>query len=107
MLFPATEASHETVPVPDPLMLLGLIGPHVRPDGIVSVRETVPVNPLSAETVIVDVVDWPALTGAGGVAEIEKSALGATKNSDIAVAPWSLLVIAARFQFVSIVLVNE
>ena len=66
-----------------------------------------PVNPLSAETVIVDAVDWPALTGAGEVAEIEKSALGVLKNSVIAIALASLLVIVARFQFASIVFVNE
>jgi hypothetical protein len=83
-----------------------MIDPQLRPDGIVSVRETVPVNPLSGETVIVDVLDWPALIGAGEVAEIEKSALGVLKNSVMAIALASLLVIVARFQFVSIVLVN-
>jgi hypothetical protein len=50
-------ALHETVAVPDPDMLLGLIDPQVSPDGIVSVRDTVPENPLSAETVTVDVAD--------------------------------------------------
>jgi len=88
-------------------MLLGLIDPQLRPDGIVSVRDTVPENPLSAETVTVDVADWPALTGAGEVAEIEKSGLGALKNSVIAVAPASLDVMVARPQFVSIVLVKK
>jgi hypothetical protein len=99
----------ETVDVPDPLMLLGLIDPQLRPEGIVSVRDTVPVNPLSAETVIVDVADWPALTEVaevGEVAEIEKSALGVLKNSVIAVALASFEVMVARPQLVSIVLVN-
>ena len=97
---------HETVAVPEPVTLPGVIAPQLRFAGTVSVRLTVPENPLSAETVTVEVADWPVLTGAGEVAEIEKSALGATKNSDMAVAAWSLLVIVARLQFVSIVLVN-
>ena len=41
--------------------------------GTVSVRLTVPVNPLTADTVIVEVADTPALTAAGEVAEIVKS----------------------------------
>ncbi len=36
-------------------------------------RETVPVNPLTAATVIVDVADVPTVTAAGDVAEIVKS----------------------------------
>ena len=88
-------------------MMLGLIDPQVRPDGILSVRDTVPKNPLSAVTVIVDEADWPALIGAGEEAEMEKSGEGAVKNSVIAVAPASLDVIVARLQFVSIVLVKK
>ena len=57
MKLPAFVALHETMAVPDPAMLLGLIDPQVRPDGIASVRDTVPENPLSAETVTVDVAD--------------------------------------------------
>ena len=41
-------------------MLAGLIAPHVRLVGIVSVRLTVPVNPLIAVTVIVEVAEVPA-----------------------------------------------
>ncbi len=41
--------------------------------GTVSVRLTVPANPLTAVTVIVEVADTPALTAAGEVAEIVKS----------------------------------
>ncbi len=41
--------------------------------GTVSVRLTVPVNPLTAATVIVDVADVPTVTAAGEVAEIVKS----------------------------------
>ena len=36
-------------------------------------RETVPVNPLTAATVIVDVADVPTVTAAGDVADIVKS----------------------------------
>jgi len=104
---PAFVALHKTVAVPDPTMLLGLIDPQVRPDGIVSVRDTVPVNPLSEETVIVDVVDWPALTADGELADMEKSGEGAVKNSVIAVAAASFDVIVARPQFVSTVFVKK
>ena len=41
--------------------------------GTVSVRLTVPVNPLTAVTVIVEVADTPALTAAGEVADIVRS----------------------------------
>ncbi len=59
--------------VPEPLTLLGLIAPHVRPLGTVSVRVTVPVNPFAAVTVMVDRVDCPTVTPAGEVALIVKS----------------------------------
>jgi hypothetical protein len=100
-------ALHETVAVPDPVMLLGLIDPQLRPDGMVSVRDTVPENPLSAVIVTVEVLDWPALVGAGEVAEAEKSGGGVLKNSVIAVAAASLDVRVGRFQLTSIVLVRE
>jgi len=95
------------VAVPDPTMMLGLIDPQVNPDGIVSVRDTVPENPLSAVTVMVEVADWPVLVGAGELAEMEKSEEGAVKNSVIAVAAASFDVMVARPQFVSIVLVKK
>ena len=38
-----------------------------------SVRVTVPVNPLIAETVMVEVADVPTVTAAGEVADTEKS----------------------------------
>jgi len=53
--------------------LRGLIAPQVKLAGTVSVRLTVPVNPLTAATVIVDVADVPTVTAAGEVAEIVKS----------------------------------
>jgi nucleoid-associated protein YgaU len=63
----------ETVAVPEPVTLVGLIAPQVRFAGTVSVRLTVPANPLTAVTVIVEVADTPALTAAGEVAATVKS----------------------------------
>jgi len=53
--------------------LRGVIAPQDKLAGTVSVRETVPVNPLTAATVIVDVADVPTVTAAGDVADIVKS----------------------------------
>jgi hypothetical protein len=64
-------------------MLFGLMAPQVRFAGTESVRETVPVNPLIAVTVIVDVADVPTVTAAGDVAAIEKSV-----TVNVAVALW-------------------
>ncbi len=58
---------------PAPVMVPGVIGPHVRPAGTVSVRVTVPLKPLSAVTVMVDVAEDPTATAAGDDAAIEKS----------------------------------
>jgi hypothetical protein len=63
----------ESAAVPELVTLLGVIAPQVRLAGTVSVSETVLVNPLTAETVIVEVVDVPAWTAAGEVAATEKS----------------------------------
>ena len=49
------------VAVPDPVRLVGVIVPQVRPEGTVRVRATVPANPLSDVTVIVAVALDPAL----------------------------------------------
>jgi hypothetical protein len=54
-------ALHETVAMPDPVTLPGLIEPQTRPEGTVSVKVTVPENLLIAVTVIVDVPEAPAL----------------------------------------------
>ena len=54
-------------------MLFGVMAPQVRLAGTVSVKDTVPVKPLTAVTVIVDVAEAPAWTAAGEVAAIEKS----------------------------------
>jgi hypothetical protein len=61
------------VAVPEPVTLLGVIEPHVRFAGTVSVRLTTPLKAPIAVTVIVEVAESPALTAAGEVAEIEKS----------------------------------
>lgn len=62
-----------TVAVPEPVTLDGVIAPQVRPDGTVSLSETVPLNPFTAVTVIVEVADWPTSTAAGEVTLIVKS----------------------------------
>jgi hypothetical protein len=59
-----------SVAVPELVTLVGVIAPQVRLVGTVSVRETVPVNPLTAVTVIVEVADVPTVTAAGDVAVV-------------------------------------
>lgn len=70
---PATVALHEMVAEPEAIMLVGLNDPQVRLGGAVTLKVTVPVNPLIAATVTVEVGDWPALTAAGDVALMVKS----------------------------------
>ncbi|TME44158.1 MAG: hypothetical protein E6I55_11280 [Chloroflexi bacterium] len=53
--------------------LLGVMAPQVRFVGTVSVSDTVPVKPLIADTVIVELAEVPTVTAAGDVAETEKS----------------------------------
>src|SRR5438105_498378 len=79
----ATVELHETVAVPELVTLVGVIAPQVRFAGTVSVRLTVPVNPLTAETVIVEVAEVPVWTAAGEVAAIVKSV-----TVKVAVAEW-------------------
>ena len=76
----------ESVAVPEPVTLPGVMDPQVRPAGTVSVRTTVPEKPFSAVMVMVDVALAPVFTAAGEVAEIEKSA--AFANVNVAVAEW-------------------
>jgi hypothetical protein len=54
---PATVAEQETVAVPDPVTLVGVIAPQVRPADGVSVKDTTPLKPFCAVIVIVDVTD--------------------------------------------------
>jgi hypothetical protein len=62
-----------TVAVPEFVTLVGVIAPQVKFAGTVSVRATVPVNPLIAATVMVEVAEVPTVTAAGEVAATEKS----------------------------------
>jgi hypothetical protein len=59
------------------------MAPQVRPAGTVSVRLTVPVKPLTAETVIVEVSEEPTRAAAGEVAETVKSV-----TVNVAVVEW-------------------
>jgi hypothetical protein len=63
----------DTVAVPEFVTLVGVIAPQVRLAGTVSVRLTVPVNPLRAATVMVEVAEVPTVTAAGDVAVMVKS----------------------------------
>ena len=58
--------------VPVPTTLFGVIGPHVRPDGVIVVRAVGPPYPLSAWMVTVELVEEPALV-VGEVAVVVKS----------------------------------
>jgi hypothetical protein len=69
---PAVGELHPRVAVPELVMLPGVIAPQVRPEGTVSVNDTVPVKPLTAATVIVEVRVEP-LMPVGEVAAIVKS----------------------------------
>ena len=68
----ATVELQVNVAVPELVKLAGVIAPQVSPEGTVSVRVTVPVNELSAVTVIVEVSVDPVVPE-GDVAEIVKS----------------------------------
>ncbi len=70
---PVVVELHDTVAVPDPVTLVGVIAPQVRPVAGVSVKLTTPANPLSAVTVMVEVAEDPALTATGEDAAIVKS----------------------------------
>jgi hypothetical protein len=59
--------------VPEPVRLLGVIAPQVRPEGTVSVRVTTPANRFTDAIVMVEVADAPALTADGDVAAMVKS----------------------------------
>lgn len=55
------------------MRVAGVIAPQDKLAGIVSASETVPVNPLSGETMIVEGAEDPTNTAAEDVADIEKS----------------------------------
>ncbi len=66
-------ALQDTVAVPDPVMLVGVMVPQVRPDGTVSVRLTTPGKWLIELIEMVDVTEKPTLIGAGEDAAMPKS----------------------------------
>jgi len=70
---PAVVELHDTVAVPEPVTVPGVIAPQVNPAGTVSVSVTTPAKPLTAVIVIVDTADCPALTAAGELAAMVKS----------------------------------
>jgi hypothetical protein len=74
----------ETMAVPEPVMLVGLIAPQVRPEGTISVRLTGPAKRFTLAIVIVEEADEPALIGTGVDATIPKSL-----NWNRAVALWT------------------
>ncbi len=73
MNVPAVVELQETVAVPEPVTLVGVMAPQVRPAGGVSVRLTTPAKPFTAVIVMVEVAEDPALTAAGEDAAIVKS----------------------------------
>lgn len=73
----------ETVAVPELVRLVGVIAPQVKLAGTVSVRLTVPVKPLSAVTVMVEVAEVPTVTVAGDDAVMLKSV-----TAKVAVVEW-------------------
>jgi hypothetical protein len=54
---PATLALHDTVAVPDPVTLAGVIAPHESPAGTVSVRLTLPLKRFNPVMIMVEVAD--------------------------------------------------
>jgi hypothetical protein len=70
---PALVELQDTVAVPEPVTVPGIIAPQASPVGTVSVRVTTPEKPLTAVIVIVEVAEAPALTAAGEDALIVKS----------------------------------
>jgi hypothetical protein len=76
----------DTVAVPEFVTLVGVIAPQVRLAGTVSVRLTVPVNPLRAATVMVEVAEVPTVTAAGDVTVMVKSV-----TVKVTVAVWTIV----------------
>ena len=70
---PAKVALQETVAEPEPVTFAGVIVPQFRPNGVVILKVTVPLNPFTEATVTVELVELPTFTGAGEEAIIVKS----------------------------------
>jgi hypothetical protein len=88
---PSVAEVHVTVAVPEPVTIPGVIAPHVSPEGTVSVRETVAVNPFKGAIVIVETTEAPALTAAGDVTLIVKSGDTVTVQLTVAECEWEPL----------------
>ena len=73
----------DNVAVPEPDRLLGLMLLQVRALGTLSVRLTVPVKPLSAVMVIVELLDWPTFVGTAALADIAKSGFGGPSGRNV------------------------
>jgi hypothetical protein len=65
----------DNVAVTELEMLVGVSAPHVSPAGTVSVRPTIPLNPFTPVTVMVEEAEEPAETEAGDDADIVKSVI--------------------------------
>lgn len=76
-------ALHDTVALPEPVRLDGVIALQVNPDGTVSMRLTIPANPLIEETVIVELAEVPIVKAVGEVADTAKSV-----TANVALAEW-------------------
>jgi len=77
-------ALQETVAMPDPTRPPGVIDPQVRPEGMASIKVTVPEKPLMGVMEMVETVDVPELTGVGMEAVMLKS-----WNRNVAVPEWT------------------
>ena len=102
---PAVVELHDTVAVPEPVTVPGVIAPQVSPAGTVSVSVTTPANPLTAVIVIVETADWPALTAAGELAAMVKST-----KLNVAVAVWTsdpLVPVTVRVKVPAVVELQE
>jgi len=84
---PPALALQDTLAVPEPTRVDGLIVPHVNAEGTVSVRVIVPAKPFTAVTVIVEVADWPALTALGEDADMVKSGEGGPSGRNVSRQP--------------------
>ena len=63
----------DTVAVPEPVRVLGVMAPQFSPDGTASVRVTVPAKPFCPVIVIVELADCPVFRPFWEEAEIVKS----------------------------------
>lgn len=70
---PATDELHEIVAVPELSSVLGVMAVQDNPGGTLSVKLTVPMNPLTGLTWTVIIAEAPAFAAGGEAAFTEKS----------------------------------